>query len=153
MLEQLFESASVFVLSAFNLYYGFVLSTTYQQGWFEQFLLMSGGSWFGILACLLLGARLIALWNSKIARKSKKDQAPSDKKPFLMRIWKKYGIWGLAFCTGFIGTIPTVTISLISGINRKYIMWYLGGAKIVWSIIFAFIGQAAITQIIEFFFR
>ncbi len=152
MFEQLFESASVFVLSAFNLYYGFVLSTTYQQSWFEQFLLMSGGSWFGILACLLLGARLIAIWNSKIVRKSNKGKEQSNNPPFLMRIWKKYGIWGLAFCTGFIGTIPTVTLSLISGINRNYILWYLGGAKIVWSIIFAIVGQAAVKQMIAFLF-
>ncbi len=152
MLQQLFESASVFVLSAFNLYYGFVLSTTYQQGWVEQFLLMSGGSWFGILACLFLGARLIAIWNNKIAKKPKKDKNGVVKTPFLMRIWKKYGIWGLAFCTGFIGTIPTVTISLISGLNRNLILWYLGGAKIIWAIIFALIGQAAIAQFISAWF-
>jgi len=152
MIQQLFESASVFVLSAFNLYYGFMLSTTYRQGGVEQFLLMSGGSWFGILACLFLGARLIALWNNKIARKSSKNKEEKNKEPFLTRVWKRYGIWGLAFCTGFIGTIPTVTISLISGIDRNLILWYLGGAKIVWSIIFAWVGQAALSQLIEALF-
>ncbi len=152
MLDQIFESVSVFILSAFNLYYGFVLSTTYQHSWLEQFILMSGGSWFGILACLFLGARLISLWNNKIARRSGKHKEGEQKTPFLMRIWKKYGIWGLAFCTGFIGTIPTVTISLISGINRNYILWYLGGAKIIWSIIFALIGQAALKSLIEAIF-
>lgn len=152
MFQQIFESISVIILSAFNLYYGFCLSITYDQNHIEQFLFMSVGSLIGILACILLGAQLLAFWKRKISKKQEKAPEKAQKPSFLMRIWQKYGIWGLAFCTGFIGTIPTVIVSLLTGTDKYSIFWYLGGAKVLWAIFYTFVGQAAVEGILAAIF-
>ena len=152
MCEQLFEHVSVVVLSAFNLYYGFTLSITYDHSPFQQFILLSLGSVLGVAGSLLIGTQLIELWKNKVRKKKERDPNKESKPNFITRIWQKYGILGVAFCTGFIGTIPTVVVALFSGVQRLSILWYLAGAKILWSIFFAFLGHAVVTKMIDWVF-
>ncbi|MEL7118415.1 MAG: hypothetical protein AAFO07_03210 [Bacteroidota bacterium] len=152
MWEQIFENVSVVVLSAFNLYYGFTLSITYGHNPFQQFILLSLGSVLGVAGSLLIGTKLIEFWKNRIKRKKENNPDKKSKPNFITRIWQKYGILGVAFCTGFIGTIPTVVVALFSGVRRLSILWYLAGAKILWSIFFAYLGHAAVTKVIDWVF-
>ncbi len=153
MLQILFESASVFIFSAFNLYYGFALSITYDQNALEQILFMVGGSLFGIVGSIFFGKTLQMIWQTKIQSRRKGITAQKKDKPnFITKVWQKYGLWGLAFCTGFIGTIPVVMAALLSGIHRNKIVLYLGTARVAWTLFYVFIGQRAINHIIALIF-
>ncbi len=154
MLGELIEYVSVFFASALNLNYGLGLSMTFGLSKFELFLLMSSGSVTGIIICLVLGAQLKMLWQKKIAGDSMSQSEPGQegKGNLIARIWQRYGLWGLAVSTAFIGPVPPVAISLLSGLRKDLILLYLGIGKFFWSTVFAFLGHNYITKILESIF-
>lgn len=146
MLGDLIEYLSVFVASACNLNYGLGLSVTYDLTSFELFLLLSTGSIFGIGICLLLGAKFREWWRH---RTNKRATDHSERQPgFLVQIWQRYGLLGLAFFTFLIGPLPPVTLALLSGMKKESIFLYLGAGKFLWSLVFAFLGYGQLQKVL-----
>lgn len=145
MIGEIVEYLSVFIASALNLNYGLGLSVTYQLSSFELFLLLSTGSIFGVAACLVLGAQLREWWRRRFhASHASDEQRPS----FVLQIWRRYGLLGLAFLTFLIGPVPPVAIALISGMKKEMIFMYLSVGKFFWSGVFAFIGYGHIQKVL-----
>jgi len=131
-MEILAEYSSVILISMFRLYIGAGLSFAYGHAPLEQWLLMGSGSVAGVSLCLFLGSKIEKWWLQKIARRKKGGKAKASNHPSLIeRIWQRYGLLGLAASTIFMGTIPSVAIALVSGLDRKRIFLYLSGGKIV----------------------
>jgi len=152
MWQDLLEYLSVFVASALNLNYAIGLSLTYQLDAVEQFVLMSTGSVAGVATCLMLGSRLIQFWEQRLAKTKSVANAPA-RENLLFKIWRKYGLWGLAVCTVVVGPIPMVVITLLSGMNKQRIFYYLGGGKVFWSVVLTFVGHRFIRQLWETVFN
>ena len=141
------EYMSVFVASAVNMNYGVGLSITYGLSRFELFLFLSSGSISGIAIALVLGARIREWWRYKFGHPSK-----PEKPSLTLQVWRRYGLIGLAFFSCLMGPIPPVAIALLSGMERQRILLYLGCGKLVWSLVFAFLGYGHLQRIFAMVF-
>ncbi len=147
MLEELMEYLTVFVASAVNMNYGVGLSITYGLSRFELFLFLSSGSVSGIILALVLGFRIRDWWRRKFGHPTKTEKAS-----LTVQIWRRYGLIGLAFFSFVMGPIPPVAIALLSGMERKRILLYLGFGKLIWSLVFAFVGYGHLQRILAMVF-
>ena len=149
MFGEVLEYLSVFLASALNLNYGLGVSMTYELSREELFALMSTGSISGVAVCLLLGARVQNWWTRSMGHR---PEGAGHHPGMLMRVWQKYGLWGLAFFTFLIGPVPPVAISLISGLRKDMILLYLGAGKFLWSMVFAYLGYEHIAKMLAVLF-
>jgi membrane protein YqaA with SNARE-associated domain len=143
MFQAWLEKISVFVASALNLNYGLGLSVTYDLSRLELFLLLSTGSVSGVFICLLIGGSIQRWWKQRYDRS---DASEARSAPLALRIWRRYGLWGLAFSAFLMGPIPPVAVSLLSGMRRQNILLYLGAGKFFWSAVFAYFGYEYLLQ-------
>ncbi len=147
MLNTIIQYLSVFLASAVNMNYGLGLSITYGLSRLELFLFLSSGSVAGIVLALMLGARIRDWWRKKFGH-------PEDagEQSLLLRVWRKYGLMGLAFFSFLMGPIPPVAIALLSGMRRQRILAYLATGKFLWAVVFAFLGYGQIQRMLAMIF-
>ena len=142
MMAILAEYGSVIFTSMFRLYLGLGMSFAFQQNTLERLLLIGTGSVLGVLFCLSLGKRIEKWWLNRKARtqKSRNPTLPA-RKSIIERIWKQYGLFGLALFSIVMGTLPSVAIALVSGLDRQKIFLYLVLGKLSWLLLVVLIGQ------------
>ncbi|WP_099155031.1 hypothetical protein [Flavilitoribacter nigricans] len=142
MLEVFAEYGSVIATSTLRLFLGAGLSLAYGHHPLELWLLTSTGSVLGVFLCLLLGNKIRSVWVRQMQKRNRTSITDAPPPPALVKkIWQRYGLWGLAGASIFLGTIPSVAIALVSGLEKRRIFLYLTGGKIAWSTLIAIIGE------------
>ncbi len=130
---------SVFLLSGFRLYLAMGLGATTGMSAEVQMALMGTGSILGLSICILTGNQLKQWWLQR--RNQKIRQKSGRKAPYALRFLHRYGLWGLAGGTLFLGTIPSVAIALIAGYSPRNTFLYLVGGKLAWILYYLFISD------------
>lgn len=143
---EILEFISVMALSAFKIVPAYALAKGgYDMSIFETFLSVSLGGVFGISVYTYFGGQIRAYFEAR-RRKKNKDKT-LDKKQIkklrrLIKIWRRFGIWGIAFLTPPILSPPIGTaISLAFGEKTHRIIIFLGISTLIWAFAFAFFGD------------
>ncbi|MCB9231816.1 MAG: hypothetical protein H6581_09140 [Bacteroidia bacterium] len=151
---EILEFISVMALSAFKMVPGYALAKGgYDMTVFETFLSVGLGGMIGISIYTYFGAKIRTYFQNR--SKARSNQKPLDRKKIkrlrrMIKIWRRFGIWGIAFLTPPILSPPFGTaISLAFGEKSYRIIIFLGISTLLWAFAFAFFGDL-ITQSIPF---
>lgn len=143
---EILEFISVIALSAFKIVPGYALAKGgYDMSILETFLSVGLGGILGISIYTYFGARIRDYFQKRkkeTTEKKKLDKKKIRRLRLVIKIWRRFGIWGIAFLTPPILSPPIGTaISLAFGEKPNRIMLYLGVSCILWAFAFAFFGD------------
>ncbi len=128
---------TVLGLATFEIYAAIPAGFAFGLGPWTIFLASVSGGLIGVFVAAFLGDKIRALFHKKKPSK----EAAEKKHPVILRLWNKYGIFGL----GFLGTVSVgAPISLAIGIGlnaniKKLATWCCVGV-ITRCIVFTWIG-------------
>ena len=142
---EMVEFFSVVGTSAFKVLVGFGLAAKFEMSVWEGFVSISTGGILGIMLYAYLGARLRD-WVVARRRANKMVRHPDAKRikrlRLYIKIWRRFGIYGIAFLTPPLISPPVGTaIALAFGEKPKRIVLFLGVSVCGWAIIFSLFGN------------
>ena len=149
MTTQLLKYLSVAALSAFKVLPGLGLAMGYQFNALELFLTLGIGSMVGVTAFTLLGTQ-IRQWIQH--RRKSKSQTLTSKKirkiRRILNIWRRFGIWGIAFLTPPLISPPFgALIAVAFREDRRRILLTMFASIVFWCGLFAILGEQILTWI------
>ena len=149
MLEIILEYVSVIALSSVKMLPGLALALVYQLSILEIFICVGGGGILGVFLFTIAGEQIRKWLKARRMRKMKDKPAKPikiKKARKILRIWNKYGLLGVAILTPPVISPPIGSIiSVAFRASRSRILIYMAISVIVWSGLFAILGE----QILE----
>ena len=141
---ELWQYLTVFFLSCFKFIFGPTLGTAYGFSAPVTALLTTLGMMTTVFVLTFAGEKIRA----RIMGRKKGKKVFTKRNRRFVYIWKKYGLFGVAFLTPIIFSpiFGTLLMSIVGG-RRKLIFSYMLVSAVFWSIIFSF----AIKQGVDFF--
>ena len=136
---------TVFFLSCFKFIFGPTLGIAYGFSWPVTALLTTLGMMTSVLVLTFAGEKIR---DKILGRKKPGRKVFTKRNRRFVYIWKRYGLFGVAFLTPIIFSpiFGTLLMSIVGG-PRKYIFSYMLFSAVFWSIIFSF----AISKGVSFF--
>lgn len=111
--------------------------------WLETYLCICGGGIFGVFIYSFFGVRIrniITKWRD--SRRTGPKKINYKRLRFYVRVWKKYGLTGIAFLTPPLLSPPIGTLIAVSmGESVKRILIYMSISILLWGILFATLGE------------
>ncbi len=144
MLDTILEFASVIALSSLKMLPGLGLGLVYQMSAFELFICLSAGGILGVFLFTMAGEQIRNYFKARRKRKGKERTKPVKIKKArrILRIWNKYGLIGVAILTPPMISPPFGSIiSVAFRENRSRILIFMSISVVVWSAIFALLGD------------
>ncbi len=141
---EIVEYLVVIGLSAFKVLVGVASAVTFDMDFIEVFLSVAIGGILGVSIYAFLGNE-IRDWLQR-RKRANGILSPTAKQikrlRFVVKIWKRFGIIGVAILTPPFLTPPVGTaIALAFGERVPKIIIYLGVSMIAWSLLFALLGN------------
>jgi hypothetical protein len=134
MSEYLITFAGIYFLCLFKFIAGPLLGAAAGYSLLEIVLVTVSGMMTSVLLFTFLGEWIKNNWTIVIKKKQKKF---SKKTRNIIRIWKKFGVWGIACLTPIIFTPIGGTVILTSfGIDKRKILLAMFVSALFWSFIF-----------------
>ncbi|MDO6437675.1 hypothetical protein Q4534_09670 [Cyclobacterium sp. 1_MG-2023] len=134
MSEYLITFAGIYFLCLFKFIAGPLLGAAAGYSLIEIILVTVLGMMTSVFLFTFLGEWFKKNWTIIIKKKSKKF---SKRTRNTIKVWKKFGIWGIAFLTPLILTPIGGTVVLTSfGVAKKKILFTMLVSALFWSIIF-----------------
>lgn len=133
MWDQVAKYAIVFFVSMFKYAAGPVLGPTLHLQVWETAIFTALGMILSVIIFTQIGEVIKNKLQSNLKRKGK-YKLFSKKSRRVVRIWRKFGIAGIAFLTPLLLTpIGGTIIALSFGVKRRYIFLYMSISAILWS--------------------
>lgn len=144
MIEYLATFLGIYILCLFKFIAGPLLGTAAGFNILEIELVTVSGMMTSVIAFTYLGEWIKKTWSIKV----KKDRKRFTKRTRnIIKVWQRFGVWGIATLTPVIFTPIGGTIILSSfGINKKKIILSMTISGIFWALFFGL----TIHQIAEF---
>jgi uncharacterized membrane protein YjjB (DUF3815 family) len=152
MIEQLLDLSSadlpwgnyfwVFLLSLLKYLFGVVLAYVgYGFNMGEVFLTVYVGSMLGVVLLTYFGEQI-----SKWLRRHFKRRGTMkySRRRFVIRVWNRYGVWGIAFLAPIISPPASVGIAISFRTPPKKIILSMAVALAAWSVFFGSFRGAAV---------
>lgn len=134
MSEYLITFAGIYFLCLFKFIAGPLLGTAAGYSLMEVVLVTVAGMMTSVLLFTFLGEWIKNNWTIIIKKKPKKF---SKKTRNIIKVWKKFGVWGIAFLTPIIFTPIGGTVVLTSfGIGKRKILLTMFISALFWSFTF-----------------
>lgn len=116
----------------------------------ETYLCVCGGGIFGVFIYSFFGVRIRNAVQSFREKRRKGPRKINFKRlRFYVRVWKKYGLVGIAFLTPPLLSPPIGTLIAVSmGESVKRILLYMSISILIWGVLFAALGRG-ILEIME----
>ncbi|GAB3006756.1 hypothetical protein [uncultured Cyclobacterium sp.] len=134
MSEYLITFAGIYFLCLFKFIAGPLLGAAAGYGLIEIILVTVSGMMTSVFLFTFLGEWFKKNWTIIIKKKSKKF---SKRTRNTIKVWKKFGIWGIALLTPLILTPIGGTVVLTSfGVAKKKILFSMLISALLWSFIF-----------------
>ena len=142
---EIHEILSVSILSAVKFIPGFLLALGYDLNTFQTFLSVSLGGLMGVAIYSYFGNEIRNYFDARKRRKGKLRHPNKQKIKrlrLILGVWKKYGIYGIAFLTPPILSPPVGTlIALAFGEKAPRIVLFMGISCFFWGLAFAMFGD------------
>jgi hypothetical protein len=136
MSNQLIGYLTVFGLSMLKFFAGPAAAAAFKMTVLESVILTVSGCMVSVLLTSFFGLKLRKLYVAKRAKKAKKF---TRRKRMVVRIWKKFGLQGIAFFTPLLFTpIGGTLIAVSFGETIPRIFLHMLVSGIFWGIIFSF---------------
>jgi len=134
MSEYLITFAGIYFLCLFKFIAGPLLGAAAGYSLLEIVLVTVSGMMTSVLLFTFLGEWIKKNWTIIIKKKPKRF---SKKTRNIIKIWKKFGVWGIAFLTPVIFTPIGGTVILTSfGIGKRKILLTMFLSALFWSLLF-----------------
>jgi hypothetical protein len=134
MSEYLITFAGIYFLCLFKFIAGPLLGAAAGYSLLEIVLVTVSGMMTSVLLFTFLGEWIKNNWTIIIKKKPKRF---SKKTRNIIKIWKKFGVWGIAFLTPVIFTPIGGTVILTSfGIGKRKILLTMFLSALFWSLLF-----------------
>ncbi|MEX2513562.1 MAG: hypothetical protein WD398_11695 [Cyclobacteriaceae bacterium] len=144
MIEYIITFLGIYFLCLFKFVAGPILGTAAGYGLFEIELVTVSGMMTSVLAFTYLGEWIKQNWTIIIRKKRKRF---TKKTRMIVRVWKRFGIWGIALLTPVIFTPIGGTVILTSfGINKEKIIFSMLISSLLWAIIMGLIVREIINE-------
>lgn len=135
MVTQAAKYITVFLLSMVKFIGGPISGAAAGLTWLETFIFTVAGMMASVLIFSLLGASAKKKIFSRLQRK-KKLFSPRNRR--MVKIWRKYGLSGVAFLTPvFFSPIIGTVMAVSFGESRQRIFFYMLVSAVFWGIIFS----------------
>ncbi len=163
MWEIILTYLGVMGMTALKFMPGAALAIVAGMGFFEQIIVTTAGGTMGAAVSTYLGAfikekiqhfkqrRRIkrdseAFQKTKKPKKKKKKEGPS----LSQKVWDRFGLVGVALLTPPFFTPPIgPALAVGFGANKHKVVLYMFVSMLLWSILFAFLGEAFVDAIID----
>jgi membrane protein DedA with SNARE-associated domain len=135
MFSQIGKYLAVYLISMIKFIGGPLSGVAAGLTWVETFIFTVLGMMTTVLLLSLIGKNARKTLFSKF-RKKKKLFSPKNRR--LVRIWRKYGLKGVAFLTPvFFSPIVGTIMAISFGEPAKRIIFYMLGSALFWGVIFS----------------
>lgn len=132
MIEYLVKFLGIYFLCLFKFVSGPLLGTAAGYGIFEISLVTVSGMMTSVVGFTFLGDWIKKNWAITVRKKQRKF---TKRTRTIIKIWKKFGVWGIALLTPVLFTPIGGTIILTSfGIVKKKIIFSMLVSAIIWAI-------------------
>lgn len=147
-MEEVLKYLSVYGLSGFKFLFGPTLGTSYDFPVVLTALLTAFGMMSPVYAFTFFGERLKGLVN-RFRKKNRKIFSKKSRR--FVRMWRKYGVKGIALATPLIFTPPVgaILVNVLGGKKRKIIQWMWISA-LFWGFLLSWVVKNAYWVIKEF---
>jgi hypothetical protein len=137
MLAQLAKYVAVYLISMIKFIGGPLSGVASGLTWVETFIFTVLGMMTTVAVLTLIGNNARKRLFSKINRnKKKKLFTPKNRR--LVRMWRRYGLKGVAFLTPvFFSPIVGTVMAISFGEPAKRIFFYMLGSALFWGVIFS----------------
>jgi len=136
MWEEVLNYLSVYLLSMFKFIFGPVLGFASNFKFSESVLVTVGGMMTSVLIFTYLGEQL----REKFLKRFYKPKKESSKNLRILKIWKRYGTFGVCFLTPLIFSPIGGTLILITlGSPRKRIIVFMFISAVFWSVVLCYL--------------
>jgi uncharacterized membrane protein len=137
MFSQIGKYLAVYLISMIKFIGGPLSGVAAGLTWIETFIFTVLGMMTTVLLLSLLGKNARKTLFSKFS-KNKKKKLFTPKNRRLVRIWRKYGLKGVAFLTPvFFSPIVGTIMAISFGEPAKRIFFYMLGSAVFWGVIFS----------------
>jgi hypothetical protein len=134
MIEYLATFFGIYILCLFKFIAGPLLGTAAGYSILEIELVTVSGMMTSVIAFTYLGEWIRKTWTIKIKKNQKRFTRRTRN---IIKIWQKFGVWGIATLTPVIFTPIGGTIILSSfGINKKKIIFSMALSGMFWALFF-----------------
>jgi|TARA_R110002096_G_scaffold55627_14_gene142674 hypothetical protein len=134
MSEYLITFAGIYFLCLFKFIAGPLLGAAAGYGLLEIVIVTVSGMMTSVILFTFLGEWFKTNWTIIIKKKQKRF---SKRTRNIIKIWKKFGIWGIAFLTPLILTPIGGTVVLTSfGIAKRKILFTMLVSAFFWAFVF-----------------
>ncbi|TAE49051.1 MAG: hypothetical protein EAY69_03775 [Cytophagales bacterium] len=126
----------VYLLSSVKFFMGPVTGRVIGLHWAETILCTVLGMMTTVIVLSFIGKKVKQYFNQK----SKKRKIFTPRKRKIVRIWKKYGMWGIACLTPLLFTpIGGTLIAVSFGEKTKNIIYKMFVFCVIWALFFTFL--------------
>jgi MFS family permease len=116
--------------------------------WYEIFISVSVGGISGVVFFSFWGTRIRAWMKERRKRKGRKKPINIRKARRIVKLWRRFGIYGIAFLTPpFISPPIGAIISVAFGESYKRILLYMSISTLAWAALFALLGDKILNLI------
>lgn len=116
--------------------------------WYEIFISVSVGGISGVIFFSFWGTRIRAWMKERRKRKGRKKPINIRKARRIVKLWRRFGIYGIAFLTPpFISPPIGAIISVAFGESYKRILIYMTISTLAWAALFALLGDKILALI------
>ncbi|MEX0882392.1 MAG: hypothetical protein WDZ72_02855 [Cyclobacteriaceae bacterium] len=144
MIEYIITFLGIYLLCLFKFVAGPILGTVAGYGLFEIELVTVSGMMTSVLSFTYLGEWIKDNWTIIIRKKRNRF---TKRTRMIVRVWKNFGIWGIALLTPVIFTPIGGTVILTSfGINKEKIIYTMLVSSLLWAIIMGLIVREIIDE-------
>ena len=150
MLEEILKILSVISASSFkHTFFGVPLATTYGYNLLEVTLFTALGGTVGLVAFMYF-SKLVVHWYKRFFPKKKRKFTKMNR--FIVRVRQRFGLYGIAFITPPLLSIPVGTI-IASSIysNKRRVFLFLFTSILFWSFTGACLSHLFKTTLITMF--
>lgn len=135
-MDSLLKIFSVIAMSSVKFLGGPLLSIAYDYGFFETIAFTVVGGMIGVFIISALSKRIMIIRRKMRINSSRPKKIFTSRNRRIVKYWRKYGLFGLAFLTPVLISIPIGTFIATKYIsNRKKVFVYMFFSIIFWSIL------------------
>lgn len=135
MLAQIAKYVAVYLISMIKFIGGPLSGVASGLTWIETFIFTVLGMMTTVVVLTLLGANARKRFFSRLKKKNKLF-TPKNRR--MVKIWRRYGLRGVAFLTPvFFSPIIGTVMAISFGEPTKRIFFYMLGSALFWGVIFS----------------
>lgn len=152
MIQLLFDTAmpdlpwegyvTVFLVSTVKYVAGVMAAVIQGFNLLEIALTAYVGAMVGVIVLSYSGDK-ISHWLSKRFKRKRKKPMKYARKKWIVKVWRRYGIWGISFLSVLISPPAAVAIALSFRTSPRKIIFTLGIMLALWSIFFSIFNGVA----------